>query len=73
MRNIWIIGLDFIIDKLTKSIEEASTGKSESTVILPIKLADFYGLVWQFDWILELKEENRQIFKLVTLRNLNLI
>jgi hypothetical protein len=73
MRNIWTIGLDFIIDKLTKSIEEVSTLKCETTVILPIKLADFYGLVWQFDWILELKEENRQIFKLVTLRNLNLI
>jgi len=43
MRNRKIVEADFIIDKLTKSIEEIATGQSITTVILPLKSEDLWG------------------------------
>lgn len=53
MRNSLDDGLDFRIDKLTKSIEEVASGQSEPTFILPVELADIHLLMWHFDWMLE--------------------
>jgi len=66
------IQLDFEIDKLTNSIENAITGEIFHTEITKvtakqnrqIKKAD-----WLLDWHLELKEKNRDIYKLTTLHN----
>lgn len=69
MRNRLVIGLDFKVDKLTKSIEEISTGESKSTLILPVKLDDLLGMIWQFDWIFELGQEFHFVYKLVTVNN----
>jgi hypothetical protein len=65
--------MDFIIDKLTKSIEEISTGISNATLILPLKLDDLLGLIWQFDWVVELEQESHFVYKLVTINNPNII
>jgi len=73
MRNRKIVEADFIIDKLTKSIEEVSSGQNISTLILPLKLDDLSGLKWQFDWELELEIESHFVYKLVAENNPNLI
>ena len=73
MRNSKIVEADFIIDKLTKSIEEVSSGQNISTLILPLKLDDLLGLKWQFDWELELEIESHFVYKLVAENNPNLI
>ncbi len=73
MRNRKIVEADFIIDKLTKSIEEVSSGQNISTLILPLKLEDLLGLKWQFDWKLELEIESHFVYKLVAENNPNLI
>ncbi len=59
------LGLDFIIDKLTNSIENTLTGEVFDTEIVrstsvdakQIKKAD-----WQFDWLKELKDKKRNKF-----------
>lgn len=73
MRNRCVVEMDFIIDKLTKSIEEISTGISNATLILPLKLDDLLGLIWQFDWVVELEQESHFVYKLVTINNPNII
>jgi hypothetical protein len=73
MGNRFIVEADFIIDKLTKSIEEVATGESKATLIVPLKFTDLIGLIWQFDWMLELEQESHFVYKLVTVNNPNLI
>lgn len=63
MENIGVVGMDFIIDKLTKSIIEVSTGKSEMTLILPLNLKDLEGTIWQFDWVLEFDQQRHLLYK----------
>ena len=45
MGNRILVEADFIIDKLTKSIEEVATGQSKATLILPFKFTDLIGLI----------------------------
>jgi len=64
--------LEFDVDKLTNSIENAITGEIFETEITllngrqsrQIKKAD-----WLLDWQLELKSKDRQVYKLSTLEN----
>ena len=48
------IGLDFIIDKLTNSIENVVTGNSFATDISLLKSSDLKNITkknnWLFDW-----------------------
>jgi hypothetical protein len=61
--------LDFEVDKITESIENAETGESLDTLVLPVTQADLKETVikngWIFDWKLELSEPERQVYKLV--------
>lgn len=69
-------GLDFEIDKLTNSIENASTGEVFDTEIVrfskndskQIKKAD-----WQFNWQVELKDKTKEVYKLTTVNNPTII
>ena len=77
MKNDKIIGLDFIVDKLTNSIENVVTGDSFKTEI-SILTKDELKLVtkknrWVFDWRKELKEPARDIYKLTIVGNPNII
>lgn len=65
------IGLDFIIDKLTNSIELVATGESFDTVVTRLFWKDRIQILkeWQFKWHLELKEEDREVYKLTTINN----
>jgi len=62
--------LDFEIDKITESIENAETGEKFDTLVLPVTKADLEEATkkngWFFDWKLELFETEHQVYKLVT-------
>ncbi|MDR0321578.1 MAG: hypothetical protein LBI28_08750 [Treponema sp.] len=62
--------LDFEIDKITESIENAETGESLDTLVLPVTQADLKETVikngWLFNWKQEFSEPERQVYKLVT-------
>jgi hypothetical protein len=59
----------FHIDKITNSIEDAVTGKSLDTDILPLIVTDLKMVLkkhgWRFNWKSEFKYEERQLYKLV--------
>jgi hypothetical protein len=62
--------LDFEIDKITESIENAETGETLDTLVLPVTKADLEEVTikngWLFDWKQELSEPEKQVYKLVT-------
>jgi len=71
------IGLDFIIDKLTNSIENILTGDSFATDISLLTNSDFKIINkkndWLFNWRDEFKEPARDIYKLTIVNNLTII
>ncbi len=71
------IGLDFEVDKLTNSIENIVTGDSFATDITIISISDLKTVIkkngWQFDWKLELKQPERDIYKLTIVNNQSVI
>lgn len=70
------IGLDFIIDKLTNSIENSLTGEVFDTEIVRLTTADTKQIKktdWQFDWIKELKDKTKEVFKMTTVNNPTII
>ena len=70
------IGLDFIIDKLTNSIENTLTGEVFDTEIVRLISADAKQIKkadWQFDWLKELKDKTKEVYKLTTVNNPTII
>jgi len=68
--------LGFTIDKLTSSIENKLTGETFETNILRIGARDnrLFGTGdWQFDWVAENAESGREVYKLVTKENPDVI
>jgi hypothetical protein len=66
------IGLGFIIDKLTNSIENTLTGEVFDTEIIRLTSADNIQIKkadWQFEWLKELKDETKEVYKLTTVNN----
>jgi len=67
------IAQDFLIDKLTNSIENVTTGDSFATEIALITIADLRIITkkagWQFDWKLEYKQPEREVYKLHIVNN----
>jgi hypothetical protein len=70
-------GLDFVIDKLTNSIENVVTSDSFATDISLVTIVDLKTVTkknnWQFDWKLEFKEPQRDIYKLTIVNNQSVI
>ncbi len=62
------IALDFLIDKLTNSIENVQTGDTFPTNITLLSVSDLKSITkkngWQFDWKYELKQPEREVYKL---------
>lgn len=60
---------EFIIDKLTKSIEELKSGKSLPTEIVLISGDDLKQLLkkngWHFNWKKEFQQSGRKLYKLL--------
>ena len=71
------IGLDFEVDKLTKSIENVITGDSFPTDITLVNTADLKSVTkkekWQFDWKFEFKQPQRDVYKLTIVNNQTII
>jgi len=61
--------LDFEIDKITESIENAETGEVLKTLVVPVTKADLEEVTkkngWLFNWKQEFSEPERQVCKLV--------
>ncbi|MXV13772.1 hypothetical protein [Hufsiella ginkgonis] len=70
------VGLDFVIDKLTNSIENTFTGEVFDTEIAMLTSTDSRQIKkadWQFDWQKELKDASKEVFKLTTVNNPKII
>jgi hypothetical protein len=71
------VGLDFIIDKLTNSIENVVTGDSFATDISLLKSSDLKNTTktkeWLFDWKYEFQQPERDVFKLTIVHNSEII
>ncbi len=69
--------LDFLIDKLTRSIENVITGDSFSTEITLINKVDLQSVThkngWQFDWEKEFGHKEREVYKLTIVNNSSII
>lgn len=69
--------LDFVIDKLTNSIQNIVSGDSFQTEISTFTTKDLqqvtknYG--WQFNWKQELSNNSREVYKLTIVNNPNII
>ncbi len=76
MKKIRNTGLDFIIDKLTNSIENIQTGEVFDTEIVRLIGVDNNQIKksdWQFDWHKELKDKTKECYKLTTVNNPTII
>jgi hypothetical protein len=77
MENSEEIGLDFIIDKLTNSIENVITGDSFATEISILTNSDLKNVSkkngWLFNWKDEFKEPARDVYKLTITNNSTII
>jgi hypothetical protein len=71
------IALDFIVDKLTNSIENVISGDSFSTEITILTKAELKIVSkkngWLFNWTEEFKNPIREVFKLTIVGNPNII
>lgn len=68
--------LDFVIDKLTNSIENTTTGEVFDTVIVRLTTKDVNQIKradWQFDWVKEIKDKSKEVYKLTTENNPSII
>jgi hypothetical protein len=67
------IAQNFLIDKLTNSLENIVTGDSFQTEILLVSAADLKPITkknnWSFDWKYELKQPEREVYKLTIAGN----
>ena len=70
-------GLDFIIDKLTNSIQNVVTGDSFATDISLVITDDLKNVIkknkWQFDWKLDFKLPQRDVYKLTIVNNQSVV
>lgn len=69
--------LDFVVDKLTNSIQNTISGDSFVTEVLRLGKTDLKQLTkkngWNFDWKTELASNVKEVFKLTILNNPNII
>jgi hypothetical protein len=77
MKNRKEKGLNFIVDKLTNSIENVITGDSFATEISILSGNDLKSVSktngWLFNWKAEFKEPAREVYKLTIVNNPGII
>ena len=77
MKKLQNSGLNFIIDKLTNSIQNIVTGDNFATDISLITTVDLRTVTkknnWQFDWKWEFKQPQRDVYKLTIVNNQSVI
>jgi len=66
VRKSAIIGLDFVIDKLTNSIENVQTGDNFPTEISLLSSSELKNITkkngWNFNWKSEFKQPEKDIY-----------
>jgi len=71
------IGLDFIIDKLTNSIENVQSGDSFQTEVSLLTNLELKKVIkkngWRFNWNYEFKQPEREVYKLTISNNPDII
>lgn len=71
------VHLDFVVDKLTNSIQNTISGDSFATEVLRLTKVDLKQITkktgWNFDWKGELTSNIKEVFKLTILNNPNII
>ncbi len=68
--------LDFVIDKLTNSIENTSTHEVFDTEVVRLSVKDVNQINkadWQFNWAKEIKDKTKEVYKLTTVNNPTII
>jgi len=77
MKNSPDLGLNFVIDKLTNSIENVQTGDNFPTEITLLHSAEIKNITkkngWNFNWKAEFKKPERDIYKLTIVGNPKII
>jgi len=77
MKDSFDLGLDFVIDKLTNSIENVQTGDNFPTEISLLNSAEIKNITkkngWSFNWKSEFKRPERDIYKLTIVGNPKII
>lgn len=68
---------DFVIDKLTNSIQNTVSGDSFETEIHRLTIKDLKNITkkkgWNFDWKSELSDNSKEIYKLTIVNNSDII
>ena len=71
------MALDFVIDKLTNSIQNTISGDSFATEVLRLTNVDLKGITkkngWNFNWKAELADNAKDVFKLTITNNSTVI
>ncbi len=71
------IHLDFVIDKLTNSIQNTVSGDNFATEVLRLTQSDLKQITkkngWNFNWKSEFSDNTREVFKLTITNNPNII
>jgi hypothetical protein len=68
--------LDFEVEKLTNSIENVISGEIFDTLIALLKATDtkqIKRIEWTFNWQTEIKDKDKQVYKLTTINNPTII
>lgn len=77
MKKSKIIYLDFIVDKLTNSIENVKTGDSFRTSVSLVTMEELKTVTkkngWAFDWKSELKAPEKEVYKLTIVESSNAV
>ena len=77
MKKVKRIHLDFVIDKLTNSIQNKISGDSFETEVSRLTLADIKQVTkkngWNFNWKQELANNSREVYKLTIVNNPTII
>ena len=77
MKKHELIHLDFVVDKLTNSIQNTISGDSFITEVLRLTKSDLKQIVkkngWNFNWKGELADNRKEVFKLTILNNSDIV
>ncbi len=77
MRKHKETGLDFVVDKLTNSIENVVTGDSFATEVAVLLQEDLKTVTkakgWLFDWKTEFKDPIKEVYKLTIVNNPSIV
>jgi len=72
-----ITHLDFVIDKLTNSIQNTISGDSFATEVMRLTKADLKQITkkngWNFDWKFEFNNNAREVYKLTITNNPSIV